>query len=271
MIEAVATSFTRHVPLEISVGHFRIQTLSTPEQLSESFRLRYRTFQVEKIGVQGGHELSEDTDEFDALCDHLGIYDDRTGQLIATARLNCSLFSKRFYSSQEFHCDALLELPGVKLELGRVCVHRDFRKGIILMLLWRAIATYMVKTETAVLFGCGSIDTQSAEDAVLVYRHLHAEKTLELIKGVRPTDRFRSPEFDRLLLQQPLSQVLTPNETARAQSLLPPLCKSYFNIGCYVPSTPAFDTAFACVDFLTVLETHRLDPKVRQKMMGLTS
>lgn len=271
MIEALAPTYTRHVPLDLKVGSFRIQTLLNAEQLRESFRLRYRTFQVEKIGRTGASELSEDFDEFDDVCDHLGIFKDSTGQLVASARLNCSLFSSQFYSAQEFQCEALFNGPGVKLELGRVCVDRDFRKGIIVMLLWRAIATYMIKTNATVLFGCGSVETQSPEEAALVYRYLYAEKKVELRQGFAPTDRFMSPEFDRLMLETPLSEPLTAREVSRAEELLPPLCKSYFSMGCYVPSPPAFDTDFACVDFLTVLETDRLDPKVRQKMMGLTS
>jgi putative hemolysin len=53
-----------------------------------------------------------------------------------------------------------------------------------------------------------------------------------------------------------------------AEALLPPLCKSYFDIGCYAAGTPAIDYDFKCIDFLTILEKRTLEPTLRKKMFG---
>jgi putative hemolysin len=265
--EQVISTYEAKIKLRMSVGRFVIKTITTVEELQQAFLLRYQVFQVEMIGSQ--ILLGEDKDEFDRLSDHLAIFDTKTNQMIATCRLNCSLFSQRFYSEQEFHCASLMERPETKLEIGRVCVHRDFRKGIVIMLLWRGLAEYMGKTETRFLFGCGSVATLDPLEAVVIYRYLEEEGKVRNTLNITPTEQFKSAEFEKNLLM--LRGPLAANERALAESLLPSLCRSYFDIGCYVPGTPAFDYDFKCIDFLTVLDVNELDPQMRRKMLGSIS
>ncbi len=262
-----ASAFEVKIKFEITIGRFLIKTITTIEELQQAFLLRYQVFQVEMIGSE--RLTGVDQDEFDRLSDHLAIFDSKTKQMIATCRLNCSLFSNRFYSEQEFNCGALIERPETKLEIGRVCVHRDFRKGIVIMLLWRAIAEYMGKTETRFLFGCGSVATLEAREAVLIYRYLEEQGKIRSTFNITPTERFKSADFENnlLLTHSPLAD----KERAIAESLLPSLCRSYFDIGCYAPGAPAFDYDFKCIDFLTILDVNELDPKVRRKMLGSIS
>jgi putative hemolysin len=253
------------VSLESRSGRFLIRTLGTRAEREEAFRLRYQVFQVEMLGFP--QEDGEDCDAYDEHSDHLGVFDTRSGAMIATCRLNCSLFSDRFYSEQEFHCRSLLDRPETKLEIGRVCVHRDFRKGIIVMLLWKAIAEYMVKTDTQILFGCCSIPTLDPNEADLLYRYLTELGKLRLNLNVRPTDDFRDSTFEALCMQ--VRDPLNDAEKIRVQALLPSLCRSYFDIGCFIPGPPAFDRDFRCLDFLTVLEQDQLNASIRRKMLAM--
>ena len=153
--EKGSSFFGAKIKIENSAGRFTLRTLSTMAELSQAFQLRFQVFQVE----MGGGNVFEgrDHDEFDWVSDHIGIFDSKSDQMIATCRLNCSLFSNKFYSEQEFNCSQLIQQPQTKLEIGRVCVRREFRKGIVIMLLWRAIAQYMNKSQARFLFGCGSV------------------------------------------------------------------------------------------------------------------
>ncbi len=258
-------AFERKIPVLIEAGRYRVETIQTTDSLKDAFRLRNLVFQIGMLGLDR-LESDEDQDEFDLASDHLAVYETATNLLVATARLNCSLFSSRFYSQTEFACEPLLAREGVKLELGRVCVHPEFQKGIILLLLWKAIAAYMMSTKTEFLFGCGSVSTLDPHMAHLVYRHLESQGLVRLIDGIEPIGQFRSSEFESLSRQA--HGPLTLEEAQSADVLVPALCKLYFNIGCYVAASPAFDKDFKCIDFLTVLETSKLDPKVRMKMMG---
>ena len=262
--ENLASDFNAKVDLEVRAGRFLIKTINRSSELKQAFQLRYQVFQVEMIGHAPG--FGEDQDEYDAQADHLAVYDEKTQQMIATCRLNSSKFSKNFYSLQEFHCESLLQRKETKLEIGRVCVHKDFRKGVIIMLLWRALAEYMMKTDTQILFGCGSVMTEDAEQALLLYRYLEEDGKLRGHYDIAPTRKYRSEEFEKLLQREKKS--LTLDERVQAANLLPSLCRSYFDIGCFTSGPPAFDRDFKCIDFLTILESRDLNPKLRQKMMG---
>ena len=49
------------------------------------------------------------------------------------------------------------------LELGRSCVHRDYRSGIILKLLWQGISNYINNYKIKILFGCASFQGTDPE------------------------------------------------------------------------------------------------------------
>lgn len=260
---AERSQLTAKIYLEIRTSRFLVQTIHDPQRLNEAFRLRHRVFKTE---MQGEAPEGEDTDQFDSLSDHLGIYDLGSGAIVATCRLNSSLYSDRFYSEQEFHCGPLMKRGKTLLEIGRVCVDKDFRRGIVVLLLWRAIARYMVKAGADILFGCGSVSTLDPAAALLLYKFLQREGKVKAVEGIRPQPKFRSAEFDALFdsNQDPLSL----EQLSIARKLLPPLCKAYFDIGCYVPCAPAFDHEFQCIDFLTVLNIGELDPKLKKKLLG---
>lgn len=257
-------SVQTNIKIQFEAGRFLIKTITTQEELLQAFALRYQVFQVEMIGHENNFGL--DHDEFDEVSDHLAIFDKKTNQMVATCRLNCSLFSNKFYSEQEFDCSHLLKLQGTKLEIGRVCVRHDFRKGIIIMLLWRSIADYMIQSQTKILFGCGSVSTLDASEALNIYRYLIEENKVNTKLNIFPTEKFKSAELEALLLGP--VQKLSLEQRKSAETSLPSLCKSYFDIGCYVPGPPAFDHEFKCIDFLTILEVEDLNPRIRQKMLG---
>jgi putative hemolysin len=253
------------VPMELETGRFLVKTITTETELRQAFALRFQVFQVEMVGSLETQGF--DHDEYDLVSDHLGIFDLKSGFMIATCRLNCSLFSNHFYTASEFQCTSLLSRNETKLEIGRVCVHPDFRRGIILILLWRAIAEYMGRTESKVLFGCSSVMTENVHDAALLYRYLRDEGKVRPDPFIRPSEKYHSQEFDVLVSNN--IQKLTENERVFAKMALPALCRSYFDIGCYVASPPAFDKSFKCIDFLTVLESDELNARVKRKMVGL--
>lgn len=259
--------FKRKFEFEMQHGRYLLKTLETAEELKAAFRLRYKVFQVEMVGLKD--DDLEDYDDYDFNADHLGIFDIKSGLLIATCRLNHSDFCKSFYSAQEFTLQPMLDNSLKKLELGRVCVHRDHRKGILIILLWRAIAKYIQISKSEVLFGCGSVSTEDPAQAYLLYRYLIENNKFRSHTGVEPAGKYKSEEFERLAAAADFS--ITSKEAEVAAALLPPLCRSYFDIGCFIPTKPAFDKDFKCIDFLTVLNISELDAQVKKKLFGDTN
>lgn len=258
------STFKRKFNLDMQLGRFHLKTLENENELRAALRLRYKVFQVELIGLEDNDQ--EDFDSYDPHADHLGLFDTKSGLLVATCRLNHSDFCTSFYSEQEFDLKPLIDNNLKKLELGRVCIHQDYRKGILIILLWKAIAKYIEISKAELLFGCGSVNTEDPDEAYLLYKYLQLNNKIKSMDGVEPTLKYKSEPFESKKVGLNLN--LTAEEILKAETILPPLCRSYFDIGCYVPTTPAFDKEFKCIDFLTVLKISELDPQIRKKMFG---
>ncbi len=242
-------SFVAKVPLFHELDKFEIRVAERSDELRESFRLRHDIFYGELAGIRrlGGLDI----DRFDMLCDHLIIVHKPTQKVVGTYRLNCSLFSNSFYSSKEFEMDELLRFPGPHLELGRACIHSDFRTGSVISLLWRGVADYMETTGAQLLFGCSSIKISSLEDAALVYKYLAFDRKALVDNPIFPTPKFRMKGLNELIRIDPSN--LPENDRRKARALLPPLLKGYLRMGAKIAGPPAWDEEFQCIDFLTVV------------------
>ncbi|MGZ3744445.1 MAG: GNAT family N-acetyltransferase [Pseudobdellovibrionaceae bacterium] len=235
------------------VGPFVVKTVESVEELKKALRLRYQVFHQEMIGKS--KEAGIDVDEFDFLCDHLAIIEKKTNKMVGTYRLNCSEFSQDYYSAREFNLNRILAQPGIKLELGRACIHKDFRRGVVISLLWRGIAEYMSLSQAQLLFGCASIKTENPRQAALLYKYFLNKGRIIPDYLVIPTKIYTMPKLD--LWIQYFQHPLTEMEIKEVEELLPPLCRAYLRIGAYIGGEPAWDAEFKCIDFLTIL--HRED------------
>lgn len=257
--------FKPKINIHSDKGPFLLKTVTTADELIETLRLRYQVFHRELLGKTKPRGL--DVDEFDFVCDHLAIIEKKTGQLIGTYRLNSSLNSDLnspgFYSGNEFNLRRILEVPGTKLELGRACIHKDYRKGLVISLLWRGIAEYMNATNSKLLFGCASIKTESPRQAALLYHHFRQEGRIQENYWCPPTMKFTMPNLG--LWIEKLSRPLTAEEQSEVEALIPPLCRAYLKAGALLGGEPAYDVDFKCIDFLTILPKELLNKALWRK------
>src|SRR5690606_22570614 len=119
-------------------------------ELLKILQLRHDIFVKEWQGRKTYHGL--DVDNYDFAGDHLMIIDKSNNEVVGTYRLLCSKFTDRFYSQSEFHMDEFLRWPVVKLELGRACVHPQYRDGSTIDLLWKGLTRYIDEVEARYLF-----------------------------------------------------------------------------------------------------------------------
>jgi putative hemolysin len=257
-----------NIAFSLEMGRFQIKTVHLPLELKKVFSLRYQTFHVEMAGLRED-ESGLDQDEFDEVADHVAIFDKESGQVLASCRLICSRFSDHFYSEQEFDCQPLLRGPEIKVELGRVCVRNTYRKSILMALLWKGIAEYIVQTKSDILFGCGSIPTLDPEEAAKLYLHFREHGQLTAANNITVKEKYRSAEFEESLskIRSPLGK----EDKEKTEALIPSLCRSYFDMGCRVLSLPAFDHEFKCIDFLISLDLSELSPRVKKRMFGVST
>lgn len=253
--------FRPKVEISSVIGSFELKTVTDSEELIEALRLRYQVFHREMIGKTKPSGI--DVDEFDFICDHLIIKDNKSGRIVGTYRLNSSLFSDRFYSENEFEMSHVLSQPGVKLELGRACIHKDYRRGIVISLLWKGIALYMAKTKADLVFGCASIKTESPREAALLYRHFEESERFRPEYFCPPQLKYSMPSIG--LWIRSFDRTLTVEENDEAQTLVPSLCQAYLKAGAYLGGEPAYDAEFKCIDFLTILEKGNLNKSLWKK------
>ncbi len=253
--------FKPKIELFTEVGPFILKTVTEVDELKEALALRYEVFHREMLGKT--NSMGVDVDEHDFDCDHLIIKEKRSGKIIGTYRLNCSLFTDNFYSAKEFIMNGIFQQPGVKLELGRACIHKDFRRGIVISLLWRGIAEYMAATEAKVLFGCATVKTQDPRDAALLMRYFESKGQFTPGIRIRPTLTFTMPMLNFFLNET--APTLSEEEIKQAELLMPALCRAYLKIGASIGGEPAWDRDYQCIDFLTILQREDLNRTLWKK------
>lgn len=223
-------------------------------EVAEAQRLRYRVFAEEMGARLSSSSRRLDIDAYDAYCDHLMVRDRETGEVVGTYRiLSPSQARKagRYYSEQEFDLGRFHALRPGMAELGRSCVHPDYRSGAVIALLWSGLADHMARHGFSHLIGCASITmADGGYVAARVYEKL-AEKHMS------PAD-WRAAPRNRL----PLESLSTC-----VDALLPPLIKGYVRLGAWVCGEPAWDPDFNTADLLMMLPMDRLNTAYARRLL----
>lgn len=257
-------AFRPKIRFSLEHGKYLIKTVESAEELERCLRLRHEVFHSECLNKRLLSGL--DFDRFDLLCDHLAIFDRETDRAIGTYRIICSSFSDQYYTATEFNIDRLIALPGVKLELGRACIEKNFRGGTAIALLWRAIAQYVKLSGADYLFGCASVWTSSQLECAAIMKYMRDASLVTDEEYVKPIGEYVDPcisEYVRFLDNPDYKFDATP-----AKAKLPALFKSYIKLGSKICGEPGYDRFFECYDFVTLQDMSFLN-QVAERKYGL--
>jgi len=235
---------------------FKIEWATSPSEIKEAQRLRYKVFAEEMGANLSQNAEGLDIDEFDAYCDHLLIRDQDSLKVVGTYRVlppHKALEIGRLYSDSEFDLSRLDHLRPKLVELGRSCVHQDYRSGAVIMALWSGLAQYMLKNGYEIMLGCASIPmADGGHFAASLYNSLGNDQ-------MAPTE-FHA--FPRLPL--PLDKL---NGGLDVEA--PPLIKGYLKLGAKICSSPAWDPDFNTADLLTMLRLSDINPRYAKHFLGM--
>ena len=235
---------------------FSIEWATNPSEIKEAQRLRYKVFAEEMGANLSQNAEGLDIDEFDQYCDHLLIRDQDTLKVVGTYRVlppHKAQAIGRLYSDSEFDLTRLNHLRPKLVELGRSCVHHDYRSGAVIMALWSGLAQYMLKNGYEIMLGCASIPmADGGHFAASLYNSLNSEQ-------MAPTE-FHA--FPRLPL--PLDKL---NGGLDVEA--PPLIKGYLKLGAKICSAPAWDPDFNTADLLTMLRLSDINPRYAKHFLGM--
>jgi len=204
-----------------------------------------------------------DADRFDPACDHLLVWaNDAAGvqarTLVGTYRVLPAQAACRLgglYAEQEFDLAALAPLRPRMVELGRACVHPDFRSGGVILTLWSALGRYMLRREFDTMVGCASVGL--ADGGAFASALWHALRARHL-----------APPPWRATPHTPLAlhgeSDLCPPLPLRA---MPPLIKGYLRGGATVLGAPAYDAGFHTADLPIMLRLQDLSARYRKQFL----
>ncbi|MEM7008093.1 MAG: GNAT family N-acyltransferase [Thermodesulfobacteriota bacterium] len=243
----------------IESKRYIIKTVQDLDELEKVLNLRYRIFYEERINKK--RFINIDYDKFDLICDHLIIIDKNIDQIVATYRLISSTFADSYYSETFFHMDSIKNAKGVKLELGRACVHADYRSGPVMVLLWKGLSEYMKKVTAKYLFGCSAIQTTNIVEVSLLYKYIHDLYLSSEDLRVVPKEKYRLNDLESFLQAYDKFDV----STERVETFIPPLLKGYFKAGSVICGEPAIDKNLGSADFFTVLDVDAISKSHEKK------
>lgn len=243
---------------------FSVSIASTQADLLAAQALRYDVF-VRELGGGGplvDHENGLERDEFDPFFDHMIVRDDSTGAVVGVYRLlrgDQAEKAGRFYSEGEYDLTPLRASGRKLLELGRSCLHPDYRGGAAMFHLWTGLADYVQSHGIEILFGTASFhgtDIAALAEPLSMLHHNHLAPPDLRVRAVdghfQPMDLIPKDQLDR----------------RRAMLAVPALIKAYLRLGGTVGEGAYVDHAFNTTDVCLVMDTARMNDRQKRIYTG---
>ncbi|MBF9041979.1 GNAT family N-acetyltransferase [Rhodobacterales bacterium HKCCE4037] len=236
---------------------FELRMATGPDDIRAAQRLRYAVF-VEELGGDGAmvdHEGRIEADRFDPFFDHLLLLDRQRpagDRVVGVYRLmgeEAAARAGRFYSEDEYDLSSLRASGRRLLELGRSCLHPDYRGGSAMMVLWNGLADYIAKNGIELMFGVASFHGLDPAPlagplSLLHHRHLAPE-------DIRPVARAEGFQSMSLIAGGDLDR-------PAAIRAMPALIKAYLRLGGFVGQGAFVDRPFNCIDVCLVMDVERM-------------
>ncbi len=252
-------------PSYVRQGSLEVRLARSFKEIKWAQKLRYKIF-YEEMHAKPDWRMrmtKRDIDPYDAVCDHLLVidHDRKKGKrVVGTYRLlrqEVAEAHNGFYSGGEFDLTpmnskafrAQMGEGRQLLELGRSCVHKDYRANSTINMLWKGISEYLKDHNIAYMFGCASFEGTQPEEfkealAYLYHNHLVA-------------DDFHVRALDGQFVEMN-TMAADEIDTRRARRALPPLIKGYLRIGCFIGDGAVVDKQFGTTDVFILLPVERI-------------
>jgi putative hemolysin len=246
--------------LTVSKPAIEVSWAQHQDEVREAQRLRYQVF-AEEMGARlpvtiAGHDI----DLFDDYCEHLLVRDGNTGLVIGTYRVLTPAQAKRAggtYTDTEFDLTRLRHVRDRIVELGRSCVHADYRHGGVILSLWGALFEFMSRNHLDTMIGCASIPMLhngmiSGDLAASIWHQLKGEALASVEFHVRPRLPLPIEELNSQLCVEP-----------------PALIKGYIRLGAKVLGAPAWDPDFNTADLPMMMHVTDMPRRYRKHFEGV--
>lgn len=237
--------------------NFIIKIAETEEEIKKTLRLRYEVFNIEQgKGLESANLTGLDFDKYDEYCLQLIVLEKKNQRPVGTYRIHLGTVACNamgFYSCSEYDIEGLDNIADVTMELGRSCVLSEFRTGAAVALLWGGIGELMMRAKLRYLLGCVSLEEYNPAATWALYEHFKKEnKVADIIKGT-PKAGFELEKVSKTEINKYLTNI---HDTLKR--FIPPLLKGYLRLGIKICGEPLYDPEFKTIDFLILLDSHKV-------------
>ncbi|HUX79219.1 MAG TPA: GNAT family N-acyltransferase [Alphaproteobacteria bacterium] len=252
--------FSKTLPL-LKSGALEVRLAQSEEDIKEAQLLRYEVF-YEECGAQPDETmglLKRDVARIDDFCDVLLVIDHTRNKIVGTYRFmlrEAALHYGSYYTSTEFDISNLIAYPGQIMELGRSCVHKDYRTKPTMQLLWRGIGAYIQLNQVSLCFGCASFigtDVSKYRQALSYLYHHHMPppelRTKALAHSYQEMNLIPKAEIDK----------------KEAMRELPPLVKGYLRVGGFIGEGAFVDPSFNSIDVCVIVKRETVTERYSQR------
>lgn len=236
---------------------YEVRLARDAEDLRAAQELRYAVF-ARELGVRGAsvdHARGVEADHFDPVCDHLLLIDGAGGGVVGTTRLidaTCAEHAGGFYCAGEFDLAPLLASGRKLMEMGRTCLHPDYRGGVAMYHLWHGLGQIVTARGVEILFGAASLPGIDPQALAQPLSYLHAH-------------HLAPPELRVQALEASPMDLIAPDQIDRRTAMLamPALIKAYLRLGGVVGEGAFIDRDFNTMDVCLILDLERMTPAQR--------
>ena len=242
--------------INFEVDRFQVLVVNDNDLLIRNAqRLRFNIFLKESSINNPDYVL--DSDEYDKFCDHLVVIDKSVSShyVVGTYRLMINFSNNPkgdFYTETEFDLYNLKKLDLKILEVGRSCVHKNYRDGKIIRLLWRGLSTYIKKSKVDFIIGCASFqcsNTNKIRNQLSFLKNFYSAPKKYLTFPLKSKSiKWKNSDISEI-------------SRLKIFKSLPPLIKAYFRVGAWVGEGAVFDPHFKTIDICIILKADKIDPK----------
>ncbi|KCV83740.1 ornithine-acyl-ACP N-acyltransferase [Actibacterium atlanticum] len=241
--------------LALRKGRYVARFAQTPADVRAAQKLRGLSFRGS----------GADRDIFDDICKHILVEEAKSGTLVCCFRLlplQDGAQIDQSYSAQYYELSALHQIDGPMVEMGRFCIHPDWKDPDILRVAWGAMTRYVDEADVEMLFGCSSFkgteaDTYMDAFALLKEKHLAPKRFLPRIKAPNVF------KFAQKLRQK-------KPDAKQALAGMPPLLRTYLMMGGWVSDHAVVDRDLNTLHVFTGLEIKAIPP-ARKRLLRATA
>lgn len=234
------------------------------DEVRQAQQLRYQVFAGE-LGArlpQTADLQGHDVDLFDPFCEHLLVrarhHENEEPLVVGTYRVLPPAAAARvggLYTETEFDLTRLRPLRSKMVELGRSCVHPEWRQGGVILALWGALTEFMHRNQLDSMVGCASVSMRDGGHmAASLWKKLSGSHLAPIELQVRPRLALPVDELDGNLAVEP-----------------PALIKGYLRCGAKLLGAPAWDPDFNTADLPMLMRMNDLPARYRQHFLKATS